>query len=159
MLKRLVVISYLSAGLAFGLAVMFTPDGALREHEETGRAEAPASAKQAMIAAEFSKWSATTVDRGVAMDWRGDKSTVLYVEHQTYARTQFGGSRPDTWKVWARTQSGNLYKVRMVDPEGDLRKQSYALPEYASQDELLEVLVRNGEFALIDELKLPRKDA
>lgn len=112
-----------------------------------------------MISAAFSKWSASTVERGVVLDWRGDKSAVLYVEHQTYARTRLGGSHPDTWVVWARTQSGNLYKVRMIEPESAIRKQSYALPMDANQEELLEVLVRNGEFALIDELKLPRKAA
>ncbi len=113
----------------------------------------------------FRKWQTTLPESGVAVDWNGSDSEVLWVQTESSRDAEWLGAlqylgpiRGPFWIVWARTKSGRLFRLAFhLDKRFDLVLESYPAP--ATYSQLVDELVMAGRLDMLDKLKLQRKPA
>lgn len=141
-----------------GIAYVSAVSGNVAAQESREKA-VNALAANGMSEAEktFKQWRATTQENGVAIDWNGAASEIMWIQHLPGATRAFGDGVLPAWRVWAKSASGRLYKV-VFTIEGDPPRMAGA-PEASSAEELGRELIRANRLDLYDKAGLPRKPA
>jgi hypothetical protein len=118
-----------------------------------------ASVTEESVEGRFRDWAGTTFADGVALDWSGKTSEVLWIMRGTRLTSDTYGqaARSNSWVVWARSSNARYFTV-----EFRLEQNLILVDQYmreTSEAELLKTLIAMGETARIDKLRLPRKGA
>jgi len=125
-------------------------------HLESVAIEEGMEAAPTTVPIQFKGWSAVTAIDGAAVVWDGAKSEILYVQRVPHHLAETNRTR--NWIVWAESSNGKLFAVNFwVDKKGAL--QSLSAPKLVSQNDLVQVLVLDGQLELIKALGYPLKNA
>jgi uncharacterized membrane protein YqjE len=109
------------------------------------------------LAEEFRTWSATTVADGVAVQWSGADSEILWVQ------PVFG-----TLRVWARSPGRQYFFVEAFLDEGgpvagaagqNVFKVKFGSPQRQTEGQFVETIVQWGRADLVKKWRLPERPA
>jgi hypothetical protein len=131
---------------------------ALQRDNEAVAYDNAVNGAESKIRTEFASWQAVSEEDGVAIDWHGKTSELLWIDFRPAWKTSVGLEGPATWTVWARTSKGRYFKVKYW-LNHDLRFSSERTPVIATPGELTKALVNAERSDLIDKFGLPRKPA
>ena len=108
----------------------------------------------------FAEWKSTAFEDGVAVEWSGAQSELLWIQEvPPRVSASLGQIRPRTWVAWAKTQGGQIFTLDFFVVGSPPELMVDAKPSKLSEDDLGKALVAAGRMDLFEKLGFKRKPA